>query len=439
MATSTTKKPPVIKKGKDITDEPEVVLEKVEEISKEDQTMALATIKPADIAHLKEIDLKIEKYKKEYVGLTIADENDAEGYEAVRLALGDMRPTRTSLQLEKKSVTAPYRNAVAFINQQYAEKINAIAILEAPLKERKKEIDDIEERLKEEKKQAEETRLNNRINELLNNGMAFSGEFYCISAPELGVTELSVGVVDIRAMSDDLYKGILQQVIDKNATIKSETERIQKEKEAAYLFQQKQEEEARIELAKQQEALRLEREAMEKEKAEMQLERDRIEKDKQEEEDRKQREANERIQKVKDARHAELKSLGMEWELIRNEYWFGNITVSEQEITELGPEQWKDLFDTTSDLVKVAKIKIEEKKAEERKAEEKRIADKAIADKLEADRQEQLRKDAELAAANDKTKWKNVIEQLQAVKIPEMTTQAGIKKANALKEYIANL
>lgn len=441
MAASKTAKPPVIKKGKDIiADEPEVVLEKVEEISKEDQTMALATIRPTDLSHLVDIEKQVDEWEKKYKDLRIKDENDTENYDKVVEALRITRPKRGELNDERKAGNSAYSLVIKYRNSRYGTIINRINALEAPWKEDKKRIDDLEKEKKEQEKIDKANKVAARVDALTKNGAAFDGAYYSIKDEALGISEIALGMVDIEAMSDELFKNFLQQVIDKNETIKSETERIQKEKEEAYLFQQKQEEEARKKLAEEQEALRKEREAMDKEKLEMQLERDRIEKEKLEQENQKINEMKARDKARFDARADQLFALGMKFHGQYMAYVYEDVNIDvNTELNLWSDDEWNKKIEEITPVIAQRKEAAAKKIEEDRKAEEKRIADKAIADKLEADRQEQERKALELAAANDKTKWKNVIEQLQAVKIPEMTTQAGIKKANALKEYIANL
>ena len=94
----------------------------------------------AQVKKFNELDAKIEEFKNNYASLTIADENDSEGYEKVRLALSEMRTTRTGLDKERKSVTEEHRLFITAVNNEYNSRIHAISNIEEPLKNKKKEV-----------------------------------------------------------------------------------------------------------------------------------------------------------------------------------------------------------------------------------------------------------------------------------------------------------
>ena len=106
-----------------------------------------------DLAHLSELEVEITGLKNSYKDLKIEGVEDKDGYEKVRQAIGVLRPKRTGLEAERKSVVKPYNDFVKHINSQYD--VITTLIQEGPggeleLKKKKEEVDDILERQKEE-------------------------------------------------------------------------------------------------------------------------------------------------------------------------------------------------------------------------------------------------------------------------------------------------
>lgn len=99
-----------------------------------------------DLEHLNKLVEEIEAIKEGYKDLEIEGPEDKAGYELVRAAIGVLRPKRTGLEAERKSVVKPYNDTVKFINGEY-EKITTL-IQDGPggeteLKAKKEAIDDI--------------------------------------------------------------------------------------------------------------------------------------------------------------------------------------------------------------------------------------------------------------------------------------------------------
>lgn len=379
----------------------------------------LAIITPKDLVHLNELDIEIAGWKETYGSLEIADENDKEGYEAVRLAIGVIRPRRTGLENERKSVVKPYNDTVSFINGKYAEVTKKMEEVEKPLKAKKEAIDDIIDKQKEEKKQLEEQRVNNRINELIKNGASFDGNFYSIKSDELGIAETSVGIVDIRTMSDDLFKNILQAIADKNAKIVSETERVNAEKKKAEDERLAKEKEEKAEFEKQKKEMdRLQNEmkqAQEKLKAEQEL----LEKEKE-----KAKLAAEKA--LVDSRTAELFAIGMTYN--GTEYVYENIRVTYVQVSTLTDELWSALVAQVTPVVERAKHEAEEKSKKELAA--KLLLAEETKKKEEEDR---------IASMNDAGKLKNYITLLQSVPVPEMKTKKNVEIVNKIADFIRSL
>src|SRR5689334_3927039 len=134
-----------------------------------------------DLAHLNELVTKVTALKEEYKDLTIEGPDDKEGYEKVRAAIAVLRPLRTGLNKERLEIVRPYNEFVKHLNTKYGEIVDVIQVGpggEEELNKKKDEVDEIIEKRKEEKRQAEEKKINDRINDVIKNGMAFDGEYY---------------------------------------------------------------------------------------------------------------------------------------------------------------------------------------------------------------------------------------------------------------------
>lgn len=429
------------------TDEPDVKQEVVETFSTEEETKALAIIKQTDLAHLKELDVKIKMYKDKYFPLKIVDENDKDGYENVRLALGDMRPTRTALNNERKETIAPYTTTAKYISSKYNEKINEIASLEAPLKFRKKEIDDIAENIKQEEARQKEIELNQRVDSLIKSGFTFDGAYYSFEAkPELCISGgPSIGVVDLRVMTEPLFKDFLQIALDKSEQVKNkeaELHRQKDEEERAEKQRKKQQEEKdeedRLRRAKEDEDFKKRQEDFENKQKDWQEHQDKIAEDnrkKQEEFDKKEKE---RLQAIFIRRDAHLQELG--FSRTGNDYWaFGENYFTTDDVSMEEEEQFTILVDKYLPELQEKKKVITEKAEQYRKDEEKRIADKAIADKQEADRLQKIQEEEELTKASDKKKYDALVQNLRAVAIPEMKNSTYKNRVLKITEFLNSL
>lgn len=315
-------------------------------------TLELAVITPKDLAHLTELEKEIAGYKEKYKNMAIIDETDKVGYEAVVLAIRVLRTKRTGLESERKSIVAPYNNVVNYVNEKYKSITPQIEAVEKPLKEKKEAIDDIVEKKKEEAKLAEETKINNRVNELIKHGAAFDGSYYSIKDDALGISETSIGVVDIRTMSDELFQQVLQTVIDKNTKIVSEKERIDTEKKEEEEQRLAKEKEERQLFDKQKKELEKQQQKMKEQEAELKLQQDKLEKQKQEA-------ATRQLQQ----RGNQLQELGMAFDFTHNAYIFEDVNVdSATEICLFDDKQWSDLIKKITPVIAERKQAAEERK-----------------------------------------------------------------------------
>lgn len=323
-------------------------------------------------------------------------------------------------------MTEPYREAIDIINGKFMEKIEEIKSIEEPLKKRKEEIEDIQERIKKEKLMAEEQRVNNRINELIKNGCVFDGEFYSISSPEYNVSESSIGVVDIRNMSDELYKQFLQVVIDKNTVI-TMGEDLKKER------QWKEEERKKKEDEEKQAALdKMKREQEEKD-AEIEKLKDMLKKQ-QEAADKAERE---RLDGIYQTRSRFLLQQGMSEGY--DMFTYGDKSIKKNDIRNMEDSQFNSLVAPITEFI--AKD-MAQKAEEKRREEEARIEDakkKAIEEENKRKEEEALKEQEKLAASSDKVKYEALVSSLKEIKFPDFKSTKYNAKVNAIKKFIDSL
>ena len=211
------------------------------EIAINNQSLVL---KQEDLQSLNELSSKLEVWKKDFTVLKIEGIEDKENRELVRKAIATLRTERTGLEDKRKILVAPYRQTLDFINEKFSDAKSQIVAIEEPLKEMKKKVDDEEDAIKEQLKLQKAQKLANRVDLLTKNGCIFDGDYYSIKDEELGVSETSLGVVDLENMSDERFERVLKDVVEKNNKITTQRQRIEEEKRLA---EEKKREEERIE------------------------------------------------------------------------------------------------------------------------------------------------------------------------------------------------
>jgi hypothetical protein len=409
--------------------------------------LELAVITPKDLEHLNLLEQEIAGYETKYKDLTIVDENDKDGYEAVVLAIRVLRTKRTGLEAERKSVVAPYNNVVSYVNEKYKGITPKIEAVEKPLKEKKEAIDAIVDKKKEDAKLAEETKINNRVNELINNGAAFDGSYYSIKDDALGISETSIGVVDIRTMSDELFKQVLQTVMDKNERIVTEKKRIENEKkieEEKKAEQEKKDRELFEQQKKQQQQQQQEfdkkQEEFKQQQEELKRQQDKLETDKKEA-------ATRQLQQ----RGNQLQELGMSFDFTHNAYVLEDVNVdSATEICLFDDKQWSDLIKKITPVIAERKQAAEEKRLHQLELDRQRTLGNTRFTKLNEievtdvaaeslgtmeddawtalydDRKKSFDKkkhDEEMEALSDADKAKSYLQALLAVPVPKIKTR----------------
>ena len=80
-----------------------------------------------DLKNLKDAVEKIKSFKRKYgiKKMLVTDIESKDQKEKLRLAIAEVRTTKTSLEKDKKEKTLPYRNTVAYINNNYDKVIDA--------------------------------------------------------------------------------------------------------------------------------------------------------------------------------------------------------------------------------------------------------------------------------------------------------------------------
>jgi len=372
---------------------------------------------------------KVAELKEKYTGVTILDENDEDGYKLAREAKSVLVKTRTSSEDDRKVALKPIDELRDTVHNRFMSAQSELKTVEAPISSRIKEIDDIEKKRKEDEALAKEKKVEDRRNELIKKGMVFDevSGYYVIKAPELGISETSIGIVDIRTMSDDLYNNFLQMIEDKSAKITAEKERVaeiakkeQEKKEAA-------EKAEREEFEKQKANMeRLQKEMKEKEDA-IKAQQDKLDADKREAELKEKQAEQNRINDLIKHRSAVLVGLGMKYNQQGDTYSFKEIEVSTHWITTATEGAWIESVQDTTDKIKAKKdFAAKELEAEQARDKKKKADEAALAEK---ERQ---------AGINDKQRMKEYIDALYNVPVPPMTTKTWKAKVGTVRDFITD-
>lgn len=387
----------------------------------------LATITPKDLAYLSELEQQISQYEEEYKDLVIHGVDDEEGYQKVYAALRTLQPIRTKLDQERKDMGKPYAEVVSFINGKYKAVTEKIQKIESPLKGERQKIDDAKKEIEAEKERLAEQKINNRVNALINAGASFDNSYYSIEGKELGISETSIGVVEIRTMTDELFEQFLQIVLDKAAKISAEKERLEKvakqqqeEKDAADKKEREEFKAAQDKLAAQQKEFDDRQVALQKENdgkaAELKAAQDKINYDKQ------QAEQN-RLREIIQHRTAILTGMGLALNTPDLSFRYENEPVVTDDISAINDTEWQALIDTTAKVVK-----------------EKKDAAAAFLKQQEAEEKQRgidLEKER-LADLNDKEKIKEYTTALLGVYVPPLKAAKWRKIADGIRDYITD-
>jgi colicin import membrane protein len=279
-----------------------------EVVSEQTQAPAPVTIQDRatlEIAKFSLPDARIAELKQAYGGLTIA----ANGLDAVKKARAEVRSLRTGLENKRKELKADYLETGRKIDAEAKRLTELLLEVETPLDEEIKKDEAEKERIRQEKEEKEQAILNQRINDLLANGMAFNGSYYAIGKI------VAIDVVTLKNFKDEDFTRLLDRVKSENAAIVAERERLAAE-EAAEAQRMKEEKE-------QQEA---ERARLEKERAQIESEKLQM------------------IQEVRQHRSETLENYGIYFKSALNGWAFNEVTVSPAHLGTMPADEWQNIL-----------------------------------------------------------------------------------------------
>lgn len=299
---------------------------------------------------------KIAELEKAYKGLNIENIEDKEGYKKVSEAISILRPLRTGVERKRKELVEFSNKYNKAVNAEAKRITELIEKIETPLKERKDWIDGEKDRIKAEIEREAEAKAQRRINELLQNGVQFDGNYYVIG-------EIAISVVDVRNMSDEAYKTMFQAVQGAFEKIKAEK-------------------------AEKDEAERVERERLQKQKEEQDAENERLKKEREEFEAKQkafEKQQADLKKQVLDARIARVEAIGLLYSIVSQSFVFKN-ELGVVELTIQDVENWAD--DELTQNIEHSKSVIEALKAKVSDLEKQR----AIEAQKQAEKQQQEEK-----------------------------------------------
>lgn len=321
-------------------------------VTETNNEQGLSTITPKDLAHLSELEQQIAQYEEEYKDLVIQGVDDEEGYQKVYAALRTLQPIRTKLDQERKDMGKPYAEVVAFINGKYKAVTEKIQKIEAPLKEERQKIDDAKKEIEAEKERLAEQKINNRVNSLINAGAIFDSEYYSIKDEQLGISETSIGMVEIRTMTDELFAQFLQIVLDKAAKINAEKQRLEE-------LAKKQQEEKEAADKKEREEFAAKKKLMDEQEAEMNKKQAALDAQQKIIDDAKKEQEQNRLREIIQHRTAILTGMGLVLNTSDLSFRYENEPVVTDDISAINDTEWQALIETTTKVVKAKKMPLQ--------------------------------------------------------------------------------
>jgi len=207
-------------------------------------------------------DAAIATMRQNYMGLTVKDLDDREGYEKIHIARMDCKQKRVQVTKKGKELR---EDAVKFQKAVIAEEkriIDQIIPIEDHLTDEETRIDEEKERIKAEAAAKEVARIQARVNRLFALGCRFDGTLY--SYDDLFVPQAQIGTLD------DARFGDICTAIEK---LTAEKERRRIEEQALILKVQQEQEAERQHLAEEAARIKAEQGRIE---AEQEKERQRL-------------------------------------------------------------------------------------------------------------------------------------------------------------------
>lgn len=386
-------------------------------------------------------DAVINSLKEKYGTLKLESVDDKEGYLEIKDARKEVR--KVGILCEK--ITKKGREEAVKVQRLWLDKekeiLSKIAEVQDPLDAEIKKFEDEVERKENEAKQKREEAFIAKQSQLLKYGAEYKNGSY-----DLG--HISYEVEIIKNADEEMWNEI---ILPKYRKV---FEEVEAERVAAEIKRKEEADRLKAEqykLAEQQRLLKEQQAEFERQMKELQDAKDaadreaRLAQQKRDDEERAKR--NQMIEK----RVKQLQSLGMNFSFEYDAYVFEDVNVDNKtEIRLLDDEEWDALINKISPVIEDKKRVIEEKrlaKIEEDKQaavakalEDQKAQQEAIQKQIEEQkRQDELKKQAELEAANDKIKYQNVVEYLLKTPIHIMKSPTYRDKMNIISDFIDGL
>lgn len=367
-----------------------------------------------------EISKLVEKYKP-LLSKKISLE-DTDGIKELKSALSDIRPKRTGIEKVRKALKADIIVYGKGIDKEAKRLTDLILEIETPLKAKKEALDAEIEAEKQKQIEAENKKLGDRINTIVEKGMTLIDGFYRIGE------NIAVGVNDLRTMTDEMFASLL-------VSISAEAEKIEAEKqkeieaEKARKAQEKKEREEFEQKKREQEAqekkLKEEREALEAEKKAI-------------------------AKQKRDARSKELENMGFVFKPVENE-WVFDCEMTESDIlrvensdldnceTEVWNKKCEDLKPKVDFILNKKQLQINNSLEESRIKREAKEA-KDAQDKKEADEKAEIERKEKLDDLGRSAEYLRPIKTLvEDAPVPQFKNQDSLTKLAVACEAISEI
>jgi len=366
----------------------------------------------AELAKFNIADSVIEKMKEEFGQLTVADVNDREGLKQVHDARIVVKNKRIEIEKTRKDLKEDSLKFGKMVDNEAKRLTALLEPIETYLSAEEDKIENEKKRIKEEREQKQQAVMHERTNLLIGYGLAFNGDKYSIA-------DIAISLAEMKVWDDFTFN-----IFAEKAKVEFEKEKARKDqeelerKQAAEKLKQEQ-----LDLAAKQKEIQEKQLALEATEKANKLAAEAAAKKLKEERDALQAEKLQQIEARNKQRASVLFSLGMA--LTVDKYAFHDIAITEAALKDSSDEDFQTTVEKTTKIIGAKKEELEKKRLTDLKIAEdaavkKAADDKAAADKKakeEAERLEQLKPDKEKIVAFANT--------LQALKLPELTTEAG--------------
>ena len=358
-------------------------------------------------------EMVLSSLKEKYGNLKLKALDDKESYLELKAAAKDCAKVRTlAVKICKEGREEAVKTQKLWIAKE-KEVVGKVAEVEDALDAEIDKYDKEVERLANEEKERQESAYINRQAQLTKMGATYVDGCFVLG-------DASFEAILIKESSQDVWE---ESVIPK---FQAEYEKI----ESVRIAEEKKKQEAEAELKRQQDELARQQAELRRQQEEMQRQK--------EEAERIEREKKHQEQLAEQKRVSDLQAKRLELLLPFNRF---GADVSMATLWTLSEDEFNEILESK-------KKEFEQNQLEQQRlAEEKRLADielakqEAIMKEKQRIAEEEQKKQAELEAANDKTKWEDFIKQVEGVTVFEMRSGQYRKKmaaaADKLKEILA--